>query len=164
MPRQYSPILELMNSPLPSIGQQKRLTYRTDIREVTRLYKMLNFYVFNNSLPMPIIEVVPRCRKYWGICYGEYESIPYRRSACKIRLMDKWYCKQWMINMLAHEMCHQYQWDIIGRKRIAKGKDPLMSHGPSFFIFRDTLKKHGINLKTTHSSRQWFKHQNIFKA
>jgi hypothetical protein len=160
----YSPILEMMESPLPSIGQQKRLSYRTDINEVTRLYRMLNYYIFDNELPTPILEVMPRCRKYWGMCFGSNEPVPYRRSLCKIRLMDKWYSRQWLINTLAHEMCHQYQWDIIGPERIKQGKEPIMSHGPSFFIFRDELKKHKISLKTSHSKRKWFKHQNLFKA
>lgn len=160
----YSPIREIMESPLPSIGQQKRLSYRTDINEVARLYRMLNWYVFDYQLPMPVLEVVPRCRKYWGMCYGEEERFRYRHSYCKIRLMDKWYCKQWLVTTLAHEMCHQYQWDIIGIDRIAKGKIPIMSHGPSFFKFKARLKEHGISLKTAHSRRKWFKYQNLFKA
>ena len=153
-----------MESPLPSIGQQKRLSYRTNINEVTRLYKMLNWYIFDNALSMPTLEVVPRCRKYWGMCYGSYDAPIRNRSSCKIRLMDKWYCKQWLVAVLAHEMCHQYQWDIQGLERRKVGKDPIMSHGPSFFIFRDKLKKHGISLKGAHSRRKWFLYQNLFKA
>ena len=153
-----------MESPLPSIGQQKRLSYRTNINEVTRLYKMLNWYIFDNTLSMPTLEVVPRCRKYWGMCYGSYDAPIRNRSSCKIRLMDKWYCKQWLVAVLAHEMCHQYQWDIQGLERRKVGKDPIMSHGPSFFVFRDRLKKHGISLKGAHSRRKWFLYQNLFKA
>jgi len=153
-----------MESPLPSIGQQKRLSYRTNINEVTRLYKMLNWYIFDNALSMPTLEVVPRCRKYWGMCYGSYDAPIRNRSSCKIRLMDKWYCKQWLVAVLAHEMCHQYQWDIQGLERRKVGKDPIMSHGPSFFVFRDRLKKHGISLKGAHSRRKWFLYQNLFKA
>ena len=153
-----------MESPLPSIGQQKRLSYRTNINEVTRLYKMLNWYIFDNALSMPTLEVVPRCRKYWGMCYGSYDAPIRNRSSCKIRLMDKWYCKQWLVAVLAHEMCHQYQWDIQGLERRKVGKDPIMSHGPSFFVFRDRLKKHGISLKGSHSRRKWFLYQNLFKA
>ena len=153
-----------MESPLPSIGQQKRLSYRTNINEVTRLYKMLNWYIFDNALSMPTLEVVQRCRKYWGMCYGSYDTPIRNRSSCKIRLMDKWYCKQWLVAVLAHEMCHQYQWDIQGLERRKVGKDPIMSHGPSFFVFRDRLKKHGISLKGAHSRRKWFLYQNLFKA
>jgi hypothetical protein len=157
-------ISELMREELPPIAYQKRLYYRTDYDEVISLYKMLNKTIFNNKLIMPEIEVMPRCRKYWGMCYGSLEMPSKTKSYCKIRLMDKWYCKQWLITVLAHEMCHQYQWDIQGMERLNRGKEPLMSHGPSFFVFRDKLKKHGISLKSAHSKRKWFKHQNLFKA
>jgi hypothetical protein len=157
-------ISELMREELPPIAYQKRLYYRTDYDEVISLYKMLNKTIFNNKLIMPEIEVMPRCRKYWGMCYGSLEMPSKTKSYCKIRLMDKWYCKQWLITVLAHEMCHQYQWDVQGVERLNRGKEPIMSHGPSFFVFRDKLKKHGISLKSAHSKRKWFKHQNLFKA
>lgn len=155
---------ELMDEPLPTVGKQRRLTYRTNEREVKELYEILNYYIFNNKLKMPEIEVMPRCRKYWGICFGSYTMPNSRRSFCKIRVMDKWFCQQWLITTLAHEMCHQYQWDVEGVKRIAQGREPIMSHGPSFYIFREKLAKHGISLKSAHSQRRWFKHQNLFKA
>lgn len=98
------------------------------------------------------------------MCMGETtEQVSYG-SYCKIRMMDKWYCPQWMVTTLAHEMAHQYQWDIIGPEREYNGKDWLMSHGPSFFQFRNRLAEHHIPLKTSHSTRCWFKHQDMFKC
>jgi len=157
-------IIDLMCEELPPITYQKRLCYRTDRDEVIVLYKMLNRLIFNNKLLMPEIEVMPRCRKYWGMCYGSYDEPTLYKSSCKIRLMDKWYCKQWLITTLAHEMCHQYQWDVQGIERRKIGKEPIMSHGPSFFVFRDKLKAHGISLKSAHGRKRWFKHQNLFKC
>lgn len=157
-------LTEMMQEPLPSIGYQKRLLYRTNEREVKRIYEILNYYVFDGKLKMPVIEVMPRCRQYWGICFGSYTKNRYTRSYCKIRVMDKWFCKQWLITTLAHEMCHQYQWDIEGDKRDKKGLNRIMSHGPSFYIFRDRLALYGIPLKRHHRIRRWFKHQNMFKA
>jgi len=158
-----SELSELMREELPSIGYQKRLGYRTTVAEVEALYRIINKTVFNNKLRMPVIEVMPRCRTYWGICFGSFT--PTKRGAyCKIRVMDKWFCRQWLITTLAHEMCHQYQWDIIGEQRLKLGKERLMSHGPSFYLFRDRLAKHGIPLKRHHRQRKWFKHQNLFKC
>ena len=159
-----SELSNLMKQELPKLGHQKRLCFRTNKAEVIALYKLINSTIFDNSLDMPIIEVVPRCRQYWGICFGSYYAIPYRRSRCKIRMMDKWYSIQWLITTLAHEMCHQYQWDIIGKQRELEGKERIMSHGPSFYEFRDKLALHGISLKRHHRSRKWFKHQNLFKS
>ncbi len=158
-----SELSELMKEELPGIRYQKRLSYRTDLAEVEALYRMINKTIFNNKLNMPILEVVPRCRTYWGICFGSFT--PTRRGAyCKIRVMDKWFCKQWLITTLAHEMCHQYQWDVIGEQRLRSGKERLMSHGPSFYLFRDKLAKHGIPLKRHHRQKKWFQNQNLFKC
>lgn len=165
--QKYSPLTNLMSIDLPNRTYQKRLQYRTTTREVKYLYNLLNVEVFNNSLKIPTIEVVPNCRKYWGICIANfiyYKFDTNGKSNCTIRLMDKWFCKQWLIATLAHEMCHQYQWDILGPKRIKQGMDPLMSHGPSFFIFREKLNKFGIPLKRSLAQRRWFVHQDMFKC
>jgi hypothetical protein len=87
-----------------------------------------------------------------------------KRSNCVITLNNKWYCKQWLVMTLAHEMRHQYQWDVLSFKRLKEGKQPLMSHGPSFFLFKHKLAKYGIPLRRAHSIRQWFTHQNLFKC
>ena len=157
-------LTELMREELPPISYQKRLCYRTDRDEVIALYHLINKTIFNNKLVMPEIEVMPRCRKYWGMCFASYDIVKYRKTYCKIRLMDKWFCKQWLITTLAHEMVHQYQWDIDGVKREREGKERLMSHGPSFYSHRERLAKHGISLKGAHSKRKWFWYQNLFKA
>ena len=78
--------------------------------------------------------------------------------------MDKWFSPQWLVTILAHEMSHQYQWDILGKQRLAEGKEKIMSHGPSFFVFKDNLAKYDIPLKTSHSQGKWFKYQSMSKT
>lgn len=162
----YSQLQVLMSEGLPNRTSQKRLMYRTDPTEVLELFHVINREIFSNKLPVPDIEIMPNCRKYWGLCSAHSFTLhpDPKRSNCTIRLMDKWFCKQWLITTLAHEMCHQYQWDVIGHKRVKEGRAPLMSHGPTFFIFRDKLERHGISLKRSHSMRRWFRHQNLFKC
>ena len=161
-----SQLYRLMGEELPSITYQRKLHYRTNYREVLELFRIINKEIFNEQLPLPEIQVVSRCRTYWGICIAKSVNPDYTHkiSTCIIRVSDKWYCKQWLITTLAHEMCHQYQWDIEGINRIKQGKNPLMSHGPSFFMWREKLVKHGIPLKTAHRMRRWFKHQSMFKC
>lgn len=162
----YSQLYSLMNEELPNVTYQKKLMYRTSEKEVLMLFKLINREVFRNVLPIPEIQVTPRCRKYWGICIASHFDPQYEgsKSHCIIKISDKWFCRQWLITTLAHEMCHQYQWDIDGHHRAKLGKGPLMSHGPSFFIWRDKLEKHGVPLKTAHRMRMWFKHQSMFKC
>lgn len=152
-------LLELMYTPLPSLTEQKRLTYRPTEREVIKIYDMLNREIFKNKLARPEIQLGIR-RQCWGICIGYYR----RRktgSYCIIKLSDKWFCIQWLITVLAHEMAHQYQWDIIGPQRERRGQEFLMSHGPSFFRHRKQMFKHHIPLRVAHRRSKWFKHQHI---
>jgi hypothetical protein len=87
-----------------------------------------------------------------------------KSSQCKIRLSDKWYCKQWLINTLAHEMAHQYQWDVYSKTRHLEGKYPVMSHGPSFYTFRKQLAKYGLVLKRSSGMKRWFRYQRLDKC
>jgi hypothetical protein len=99
------------------------------------------------------------------MCSANHFTVTSKKlSNCTITLSNKWYCRQWLILTLAHEMCHQYQWDILSHKRISEGKQPIMSHGPSFFLFKQKLNKHGIPLRRAHSVKDWFIHQNLHKC
>ena len=147
------PLKELMKTPLPPITFQKRKGYRPSLREIRQIYKLINKYVFNNQLTMPPIEI-GTCRKYWGMCSGS--EFPTRKGTrCTIRLMDKWFCVQWLVTTLAHEMVHQYEWDVLHKS---------MTHRQSFFMWRDQLAKFNIDLKTYHGQRQWFQYQDFKKS
>lgn len=161
-----SQLFIMMTQDLPNITFQKRMSYRTYTKEVLSLFKLINKEIFGNRLPIPSIQVQSNCRNYWGMCTAKYLSLNMdeNESQCIIKLSDKWYCKQWLITTLAHEMCHQYQWDVLGHKRVREGKKPIMSHGPSFFIHRSKLMKHGIPLKKALGAGPWFTHQNLFKC
>ena len=157
---------EYMKEDLPSISAQKRLLYRTDIKEVTHLFHLLNDAIFDNKLKVPEFVIFSRSQDHWGLCEAtDYTPNLYgKKSNVRIHMWNKWYCRQWLIDVLAHEMCHQYQWDILSKNRLRKGLDPLMSHGPSFFKFRDKLEKHHIILRRGRRMRTWFKYQNFAKC
>jgi hypothetical protein len=157
-------LLELMESELPSLTFQRKLSYRTNIREVKALYRLINATIFGNRLVMPKIYVKPRLREMWGQCYGADIPFSETRSRCAIILADRWYCRHWLIMAVAHEMVHQYQWDIESKRRKRQGLPSIMSHGPTFFSWRDKLKKHGIPLKTFNDHDKWFHTQHLFRC
>jgi hypothetical protein len=152
-------LAQLMLEPEPKVSYQKLLSYRTNKREVKELYNLINQEIFNNQLPLAKLEVKSHCRGYWGLCIAEEFSVRAKTSRCLIRLSDRWYSKQWLITILAHEMAHQYQWDIYSKERVKEGKFPLMSHGPSFFKFKKQMKEHGIELKRVPKIPKWQKPQ-----
>lgn len=147
------PLKELMKTPLPPVSFQRRKGYRPSLREVKQIYRLLNKYVFGNKLVMPPIEI-GTCRTYWGICEGQHEPTN-KGTYCRIKLMDKWFCIQWLVTTLAHEMVHQYEWDILKKR---------MTHRQSFFMWKTQLDKFNINLKTYHGQKKWFKYQDLKKT
>ena len=38
------------------------------------------------------------------------------------------------------------------------------AHGPDFFMFRERFAYYGLNLKTAHGQKRWFKHQDFTKC
>ena len=155
-----------MELELPSLAFQRKQKYRTNMKEVKHLFRLLNKAIFDNKLPEPKFIIYTRDKDYWGLCEATdfTPALHSKHSDVIIHLSNKWFCKQWLIDTLAHEMCHQYQWDVYSRKRMKRGLGPIMSHGPSFFIFRDKLAEVGISLKRHHRMRKWFLHQNFFKC
>lgn len=148
-----SPIREIMNTPLPSLAEQRKKSFRPTLRETRRTFRMINEHIFNNELNIPTITL-KRTRMYWGMCIGQHK--PHSTgSRCVIELSDKWFCVQWFVTCLAHEMIHQYEWDVL---------DKNMTHRGSFFMWRKKLKQHGIHLKTAHRYRRWFKYQDFTRC
>jgi hypothetical protein len=149
-----------MDKELPNLEYQRARKYRPKLREIKAIFRCINREVFYGQLKLPKFEI-KAMRGAWGACEGK-SGVRYKtRSNCVIHLNDRWYCRQWLINTLAHEMVHQYQWDIYSRIRIQNGQPPIMSHGPSFYIWRKKLLKYDIHLKTTGDHEKWLKTQNM---
>lgn len=158
-----SPLIQLMSEPLPNKTYQRRLEFRPSLDQVIDTYDILNQHIFDNKLIRPPITL-KQTRKCWGYCSGSIEFNETTQSYCTIGLSNKWFCQQWMISILAHEMAHQFQWDYLGPIRAESGKDFLMTHGPSFFLYKKKMAEHNISLKVSFSKRKWFEHQDFFKA
>jgi len=157
-----NPIRAIMAAPLPSITYQKRRGFRVGPEDVKYAYRIINRYVFDNQLRMPEIST-GITRDYWGMCIGNIHAQP-TGSYCTIKLSDKWFCPQWFMNVVAHEMAHQYQWDIDRYDRATLGLEPIMSHGPTFFAWRDRFDHYGLTLKTANGQKRWFAHQDFHKC
>ncbi len=161
-----NPIREIMAQPLPGITYQRRKSFRPTDGYVYYTYSLLNRYIFDNKLIRPKITQ-GRLIKCWGICeWFDEQQRP--GTYCAITVSDKWFCEQWFVNTLAHEMVHQYQWDIYRWEHIdCFGKDIYQNsggHGPSFYQWRDRFADYGLKLKVSFGQRRWFKHQDFLKC
>ena len=161
-----NPIRLIMEAELPSLTYQRRKLYRPTEFDVNTTYRQINRYIFDNQLTRPEIIVKSNVYKVWGCCTW-LDTQQHTGSWCRITLGDKWFCPQWFLNTLAHEMVHQWQWDIHRAELDAEGKKiPIGSgaHGPSFFRWREQFAEYGLDLKTAHGQRRWFKHQDFSKC
>lgn len=163
---ELNPVIRIMEAPLPGITYQRRKQFRPGPADITYAYNIINRHVFKSQLQMPKITV-GRVNRAWGTCQWHYEE---RKSGsfCDLWLADKWYCQQWFMNTLAHEMVHQWQWDIYRWDHLDYyGKEMATEshgHGPSFFAWRDEFEFYGLNLKTWFRQRKWFKFQDFTKC
>ena len=157
-----NPIRAIMEAELPSITYQRRLGFRPSNKDINYIYNKLNFYLFDNRLRRPVITQGSR-RQTWGFCNWD-EELHDTGSYTTIKLMDKWFCPAWFVQTLAHEMVHQYQWDIT-RFEEYDGKMPESgAHGPSFFAHRERFDYYCLRLKTAYGMKRWFKHQDWYKC
>ena len=162
-----NPIKSIMAVKLPSITYQRRKLFRPTNEDVIYAYNIINKYVFENQLDIPDIYVKSHLRGMWGCCVW-LENKQYTKSYCYIQISDKYVCQQWFMNTLAPEMVHQWQWDIyrwdhenyFNRKMY----EDSGAHGPSFYAWRDRFTEFGLNLKTSHGQKRWFKHQDFSKC
>lgn len=141
---------KLFEHNLPPLEIQKTKPYRPTLDEIGEIYHLLNVCVFGEKLSMPPIKLI-RFRGNWGwtIPLNELSGL---NTWCEIKLVNRWYCVQWLIAILAHEMAHQYEWDVLGRH---------LSHGKHFFRWKKRLNKYGIPLKRQYSRRPVTKWKNI---
>lgn len=152
-----NPLLDLMQTPLPSKRVQRKKKYHPSKEEVTDVYQLLNTHIFDGRLTIPSINL--RNLNEWGLCIGF--DVP--RHYCKIKLNYRFFCAQWFIMILAHEMAHQVQWELHGPKRVAENRVPLLSHGPTFYEFKAKMLEYGIPLKSFYCDKKWFKTQDLLK-
>ena len=161
-----NPIRAIMAQPLPSITYQRRKKFRPNAADVTYAYNIINRYVFDGVLVRPHIQK-GTLRKAWGVCHWMQEEQS-TGSWCNIRLMDKWFCPQWFMNTLAHEMVHQYQWDHYRWEHLDYYGKPMFEgsggHGPSFYMWRDRFEQYNLTLKISFGQKRWFKHQDFTRC
>lgn len=157
-----NPIRAIMATPLPGITYQRRKSFRPDCDQVIYAYNILNRHIFDNQLVRPEITL-GTIKKALGLCTWEWEQQD-SGSFCSIRLMDKWYCVQWFIQTLAHEMIHQYQWDIQKWRDGEHVYEYSGAHGPSFYQWRDQFAFYDLTLKVSFGQKRWFKHQDFSKC
>ena len=141
----------IMETELPPKVYQREKRFRPDAKLVNAVYEMLNFQLFNSTLTRPQI-LLRQQRNQWGqtLCYSQRAK---RGTDCIIDISDKWYCIQWLITVLSHEMIHQYQWDL------RHTESPIDFHGSTFYEWSTKFREHKIPLSDAYDGDYWLSNQ-----
>jgi hypothetical protein len=107
--------------------------------QVARTYNILNKCIFNGKLKKPNIIIKP-LEEIWALCEGDiytgddrFENDP----VChRIILHPQFPTRKFFIEVLAHEMVHQYQCEYLNR----------MDHGQTFWEWEEKLGKYNLRL------------------
>jgi len=125
------------------VKQADSLGYRTPVRAshqmVIQIYDSINRAVFGSSLTRPrlIINDYP---DMWGECRGARRGHRHGEHYVKcIRINRNWPNMKKLINVVAHEMVHQWEWERLGS----------MDHGANFWSWQERLNNRGLKLYVT---------------
>lgn len=149
-----------MQQNLPNDAILKAELFKPTDRQLVRYFNLLNAAIFDKKLQRPVLKI-SKMRSMWGYCSVLNDDPLHPRT--KIVVNANYPCKQFFIATLAHEMVHQYQWEVLAqrharlalrKRRARRGRIPSMSHGPSFVQWRYKFKKCGIPLFVTAGSKQ----------
>lgn len=116
-----------------------KVEYIPTYLQVVRTYNILNSCIFGNRLKKPHI-IIRNMRDTWALCEGDvytghdrFENDP----VChRIIVNDRWPSRKFFVEVLAHEMIHQYQCDHQNR----------MDHGKTFWAWKETFEKYNLRL------------------
>jgi len=121
-----------------SMGTKSPLVANVKLAE--EIYDSLNRAVFNGILTRPKITVKDYTkRRIWGECEGSSKGSRWGKCYVKvIRVSKNWPNLKKLINVMAHEMVHQHEWEYHG----------VMTHGnTTFFTWDEKLRSKGIVLR-----------------
>lgn len=124
------------------VRQAESMGYHSPVRAnhdmAAQIYDSINRAVFAGVLERPRL-VINNYKDMWGECEGAKRGSRHGPCYVKcIRINRDWPNMKKLINVLAHEMIHQWEWERLG----------TMTHGLSFYAWQDRLANRGLQLYT----------------
>lgn len=108
-------------------------------RQLSRAYTIINRCLFNERLKRPKLQIKYMTDAY-GMCYGILDDgqAPHHDPYCqRIVLNIRFESKRQFIEVLAHEMVHQYQVEHLNK----------LDHGKTFWAWKPKFERYNIKLR-----------------
>lgn len=140
----------------PDTAQESRRQEAGDI--ALSRFKALNSAIFDETLPLPVIQIVRMTGIGWGACSVRLDPVSGDPELCAIELCERLFLKFQghtpLDAILSHEMIHVHQWMVQGPERMKSGRLPKFGHGPDFFWWKPVLARYGYPLKRGYSTAE----------
>jgi hypothetical protein len=107
--------------------------------QISRAYNILNDCLFGGKLKKPYI-IIKNMQNAWALCEGDIytgeDRFDYAPVCRRIILTDQFPNRKFFLEVLAHEMIHQYQCEVQNR----------MDHGQTFWVWKNKLERYNLRL------------------
>ena len=117
--------------------------FRPTVKDVEEWFDILNEQLFGNKLD-PFGKISIKRHKRFHALFHYWPKRENRPT--ELTVYRKFRNKKLFVEILAHEMIHQYQWEVEGPRRMTRGLRYRFGHGKSFFRWRAKFNKFGIPL------------------
>ena len=107
--------------------------------QAVRAHTIINECIFGNKLSRPRIYI-QKLDDAWGICHGDLDDgkyPPFEPCCNYIALNCSFYSWRHFIEVLAHEMVHQYQIEQLNR----------VDHGKTFWAWKEKFERYNMKLR-----------------
>ena len=148
--------------------KRTNVSYKANKTEAWKWFHILNEQIFGNLLE-PVDKIFISNHKNYGDVYAlYYYDDKFRGKPAKISLCKRFDDEKMFVEILAHEMIHQWQWDVYRFDHLDYFGRPMFensgAHGPSFFAWKNRFADYGLHLKTWYGQKRWFKHQDFTRC
>jgi SprT-like family len=112
-------------------------------RQVARAHTIINNCIFDGQLSRPRL-VIRYQTNAWGMCNADLDDgkEPYYAPRCtSIIVNNSFRSKRHFIEVLAHEMVHQYQVEFLNR----------IDHGKTFWAWKEKFEKYNLKLRIAYA-------------
>ena len=123
-------------------ADEKNAAFTPTALQAVRAYNVINNCIFGGKLSRPKI-VIQYLDDAWGICHGDLDDgkyPPFDPCCNYIMLNTSFYSWRHFIEVLAHEMVHQYQVEYLNK----------LDHGKTFWAWKDKFQRYNLHLQISY--------------
>jgi hypothetical protein len=123
-------------------ADEKNAVFNPTPLQAVRAHTVINECIFGNKLSRPKI-IIQHLSDAWGICHGDLDDgkyPPFEPCCNYIALNDSFYNWRHFVEVLAHEMVHQYQIENYNK----------LDHGKTFWAWKEKFERYNLHLQISY--------------